>query len=409
MPNVSLRSPSILSDLRREIGEFANKVPGELQAVDRDIRNTVEFLREREQFWQREVQRCLEAVAACEHALQRCQSSRRGDKEEHRSCTPEEQALARARTRLHEAEAHLQNVRRWLARVEQAVAQYRRQSERLKSLVSTVAPQARTRLGAHERAARSYLESLRRYQALDGFLTPSQAMANALATSGVGSLAVLASANGSENDYNDIDQADLSLQLLDNAGMVLSELDKHRLDLVLNALRQISGLNTEIWANSRLEEKVVTLNQVGVILAEVFHVPEPPLLVKDIGESAVLGSYGDGYRYNPPNRAVEGADYGIHMNAEYERDGQLLFGSDPSQALETYAHEFRHCYQNEQVSCIRKPQFAHNADDFDRALRWLNNFESYIPAEVGFEAYWDQPVEVDARAFATQVVENLFG
>ncbi len=141
-------------------------------------------------------------------------------------------------------------------------------------------------------------------------------------------------------------------------------------------------------------------------MAEVYHLPAPPLLVKDLGAPNRLGVYGDGYRFNADTEMVEGSDYGIKMNTEAETDHGKLFGSDPSVALQTYAHEFRHSYQAEQTLRYQKPQFRNLVDDADEAQAWLHE---YIPWHKNFADYLQQPVERDARSFADEVVRRVFG
>jgi len=171
-------------------------------------------------------------------------------------------------------------------------------------------------------------------------------------------------------------------------------------------LKKIEWLHSEPWRQLDIHQKVATLNAAGRVLAEVYHLPAPPLLVKDLGAPNRLGDYGDGYQFNTDTEIIEGADYGIQMNRTAETDHGKLFGSDPSVALQTYAHEFRHSYQAEQTLRYQKPQFRNLVDDADEAQAWLHE---YIPWHKNFADYLQQPVERDARSFADEVVRRVFG
>jgi hypothetical protein len=104
---------------------------------------------------------------------------------------------------------------------------------------------------------------------------------------------------------------------------------------------------------------------------------------------------------NPPkieyyNNEKEG-DFGgydastntLHVN-EY-----MLYNS--REAADTIAHELWHAHQHE---CATNPQ---NARDY----QYQYNFENYIKPELGQEAYENQLVEAEARAFAAQFKDRL--
>jgi hypothetical protein len=179
-----------------------------------------------------------------------------------------------------------------------------------------------------------------------------------------------------------------------------------RLDTAAESLKQIEWLKPKKWAQLDIHEKAVALNAAGRVLSEAYHHPDPPLLVKDMGDPGLLGAYGDGYRFDKDTGEIEGADYGIIMNRAAEIDYEKLFGADPVVALRTYAHEFRHSYQAEQTTRYGKPQFRSLVDDPQAAQEWLHD---YIAPEEDYDAYRNQPVEKDAREFAEELVRRLYG
>lgn len=177
------------------------------------------------------------------------------------------------------------------------------------------------------------------------------------------------------------------------------------LETAAERVRQIAWLQPDQWARLDIHEKVVALNAAGRALAEVYHIPSPPLLVLEMDHPKDYGYYGDGYRLNVDTNQVEGADYGIKMNLAAGVNYEKLFGDDPTVALETYAHEFRHSYQAEQVTRYLKPQHRNLIDDPKTTYAWT---QPYVSHEEDYQAYFDQPVEKDAREFAETLVKHVY-
>lgn len=188
-----------------------------------------------------------------------------------------------------------------------------------------------------------------------------------------------------------------------------SDLEEARLSAAAERLKQIEWLKPEKWAQLDTYEKVVALNSAGRELAEVYQHPNPPLLVKDMGDPDLLGAYGDGYRFNSDTGEIEGADYRITMSRSAEIDYKKLLGDDPTAALRTYAHEFRHSYQAEQAARYDKPQFRNLVDNAEAAKEWSENLRHYITPNEDYDAYRNQPVERDARDFAEELVKQVYG
>jgi hypothetical protein len=91
------------------------------------------------------------------------------------------------------------------------------------------------------------------------------------------------------------------------------------------------------------------------------------------------------------------AQHSIHINSD------LVSNDDPRQAVDTLAHESRHAFQ---YHAINNPG-AHFDDA--KVEAWRQNFSDYKEPGDDFEAYWNQPVEVDARLYADSVVQGLYG
>lgn len=208
-----------------------------------------------------------------------------------------------------------------------------------------------------------------------------------------------------------------SVRDITSGALELKELEEIRLNEATERLRQIEELKPENWARLDDYGKKAALNAAGRELASVYHHPNPPLfLVEDSQRPESLGAYGDGYRLDKDTGEEKDEIYGIEINTKGEADYGRLFGDNPAAALETYAHEFRHSYQREQVNVHNKPQFMNQVDDPVQADEWLRNFKDYkyppneqsTDPNTEFDAYWNQPVEQDARDFAQKLVKRVY-
>jgi len=90
-------------------------------------------------------------------------------------------------------------------------------------------------------------------------------------------------------------------------------------------------------------------------------------------------------------------------------------------AINTLAHEMRHAAQHEMVrdadpDLVTKilVSWGWQADPWnhpdvtkDQAREWARNFDNYQVPDKGFDSYWKQPVEVDARTTAETEVDQM--
>lgn len=200
---------------------------------------------------------------------------------------------------------------------------------------------------------------------------------------------------------------------LDAAGRQQSDQVEYdaRLDDAADRIQKIDEMRPERWAQLDNLERKHVLNAAGRELEDVYERPTPPLFVENMGDSYLFGTYGDGYSYDRSTGETVGNEYGITMNERGDTGQERLFGDDPREALRTYAHEFRHSYQHEQAHRSEIPHFRNLVDDPEKAQSWSENLRpgGYIPPEHGHEAYQNQPVESDARQFADDLVERVYG
>lgn len=90
--------------------------------------------------------------------------------------------------------------------------------------------------------------------------------------------------------------------------------------------------------------------------------------------------------------------------------------SDPD-LLHTVAHEMRHARQYEAIEDNNDFQFWWEDDPFDaheedgiteeQAEEWEENFDDYKSPDKDFDAYYNQPVEADARKSGREYLDNL--
>jgi hypothetical protein len=90
---------------------------------------------------------------------------------------------------------------------------------------------------------------------------------------------------------------------------------------------------------------------------------------------------------------------------------------DDPDILHTVAHEMRHARQHEAVRDSNEWQLPWQEDPFDmheedgiteeQAQEWEDNFDDYQRSSEGFDAYYKQPVEADARESGKDYVDHL--
>ena len=83
----------------------------------------------------------------------------------------------------------------------------------------------------------------------------------------------------------------------------------------------------------------------------------------------------------------------IYINSTQLEAGSR-YGGDPQMLVSVCLHEGRHAYQHQAVNG------AVFHDDPKELQSWKDNFDNYISFRENPRAYYDQPLERDARAFA---------
>lgn len=156
-------SVQTLQDLSTKLSRFSGEASQALEAVEIEIQRTLEFLQKRFEHWRQEVRRREQVLRQAERALRRCQSAVYHDRDGrpyHLPCTAEQAAVERAGRALEEAHKELENVRRWINRVNDAVKKYRREANRLRQLASTQTSQARAFLSRKHSQLTRYISTM---------------------------------------------------------------------------------------------------------------------------------------------------------------------------------------------------------------------------------------------------------
>ncbi|MCD8387566.1 MAG: hypothetical protein LUD17_11860 [Bacteroidales bacterium] len=158
---------------------------------------------------------------------------------------------------------------------------------------------------------------------------------------------------------------------------------------------EIEGTRYEEWQRMTQQERLDAMQKVENAAAEVSHRPKCEVKGESLGE----GYYG---YFDPINKSITlNTDY---LDGSYERY---------KDTLDTIIHEGRHAYQHYNVDERQVHPSDGDCTNWSKNLHdnmwglFPENIGYQSPQEVGFERYWMQPVEADARAFAEDVFNKF--
>lgn len=171
--------------------------------------------------------------------------------------------------------------------------------------------------------------------------------------------------------------------------------DHEQVEQISDLMSDIEGVKFEEWSKLSLEQRVELLNHIETKIAEIEHRPVCPIDIEYLGPIKTDGKIGGhmGYHENNP---ISGER--IVINSE------LVKSNDPRchyEVLDTLIHEGRHSYQTYNIE--HRQTHASKGD----LENWKINLEEYGYQNTqlfGFKLYWMQPIEADARKFATDVL-----
>lgn len=148
-------------------------------------------------------------------------------------------------------------------------------------------------------------------------------------------------------------------------------------------------LQYDQWKELSAEERIDVLQKFESEIAKIEH--REPIVVR----GSELGNcvYG---QYSPQTNDIQLNRDLLESNKE----------SDHVQIMQTYFHEGRHAYQFYNLLVERREPNAELFNSWDVNLNVLG-YNSGDYGIFGYEEYYTQPVEVDARVFAETVISKL--
>lgn len=156
--------------------------------------------------------------------------------------------------------------------------------------------------------------------------------------------------------------------------------------LLADYLNGLEELHPEMWSNLSIEEKEEVFQRIERQFSEVAGRPEMKIEIEELSP----GIHG----------FIDWRGKRIVINA-------CLLSSDTPDDLrtsvKTLIHEGRHAYQLSNVVIKR------TEPNIERFKAWTTNLQTGYKnaARFGFQAYYMQPIEVDARTFSENVVSQL--
>lgn len=162
--------------------------------------------------------------------------------------------------------------------------------------------------------------------------------------------------------------------------------DQIQIEKASEAIENIRGTKYSEWKEMSVDRRADVLQKIEDSVAEIARRPSCTINIKSLSEN--------NYGYFDPETCeiTVNSDY---MSSSYE---------DYCECIDTIIHEGRHAYQNYNVYYEQIHPNSKEVSDWDS--NW--NLYGYQDAQTyGFEAYWNQPVEADAREFAERVKDRV--
>lgn len=171
--------------------------------------------------------------------------------------------------------------------------------------------------------------------------------------------------------------------------------DFEQVQLISKKMTEIIGTRFEEWQNLTPKERLNAMQILENSVAEIAHRPSCEIKARSLGS----GHFG---YYNPKDNTITiNTDY---LNSNYD---------SYRETLDTVIHEGRHAYQHYNVDQRQVHPSDGDCRNWSENLyedKWsfLSEYYGYQSIEeVGFQRYWMQPVEADARAFALDILNKF--
>ena len=186
--------------------------------------------------------------------------------------------------------------------------------------------------------------------------------------------------------------------------------DREQVEMISDYMSNIEDIRLENWKDLSLEERLGVLNKMEQNIAHIEHRPAIPIYAEQ------MEHYGY-QQHDPTDPSHDKIAINTRVIAE-SGDSQVML----DELLDTLIHEGRHRYQHYNI----EDRLVHESQA--DVASWRENFEQlgYADgspihiveigpvglftnerlADLGFRLYYYQPVEVDARNFASDVINQ---
>lgn len=159
--------------------------------------------------------------------------------------------------------------------------------------------------------------------------------------------------------------------------------DLEQICQVSDCLSEVDEIRYENWVKLPYEDRQIVLQNLEYRIAEIEH-REPCQLNFSVMEERMYGEF------SPTTKDIT-------INGRYVISSDF---QDYKEVVDTLIHEGRHAYQDYNIA-IREVHSDSNITN-----EWAYNFDNYISPSWDFQAYFEQPVEKDAREFAEDVLSQ---
>ncbi|MCG3132798.1 MAG: hypothetical protein FLDDKLPJ_03664 [Phycisphaerae bacterium] len=191
-----------------------------------------------------------------------------------------------------------------------------------------------------------------------------------------------------------------------------------RFEKDFQAVREIKGLNPEVWSKASERERMETLREVEKTLAQsqerkdhrLYAVPE--LAEKEEFNGRMLVQPNDTWKHG----RLHDSEHWTATDRTHVRDltrNSIVIDegrvqeNDPRRAFLTLAEECRHAYQSAVLNPVNKNKYSEV--DAETREKWQYGKDVYVEHFSNPELHKKNPLEKDATAYAEQMTQRMYG
>lgn len=167
--------------------------------------------------------------------------------------------------------------------------------------------------------------------------------------------------------------------------------DLEQIGQIRDCLSNTSEIKFDNWISLELSEKEMVLNALEEQIAKIEHRPACPIHLSELEENLLGG-------YNPKTKDIT-------INSLYAERSD--FGAY-REIIDTLVHEGRHAYQDYNVNIAEiHPRHSEVESWADTMSGGKWEYWGDCSTRIGLRLYEQQSIEIDARNFATDVLDKL--